>query len=261
MAAAIKAPKFEPISGSANTAMPKYIQFSDHKISPTDDLEHFHIYSGNDGFDTLLKEMDNWPTYFGSKLTGKEIAEEMIGHEHEHEEEPDEHVWTSPANAILIAEKIATLLKEKDPANAASYEENSVAYVKQLNALDESFRNVVSSGTRKTVLFGDRFPFRYFADAYGLTYYAAFSGCSTETEASAATVAFLVNKIKEEKLPVVFTIEFSNGKIADSVCDATGAKKLTLHSCHNVSADELANGATYLSIMQKNVETLREALN
>lgn len=247
----------------ADTAAPKYIQFSDHEIAPTDDLEHFHIYSGNDGFDTLLKEMDNWPTYFGSKLTGKEIAEEMIGHEHahEHEEEPDEHVWTSPANAILIAEKIAALLKEKDPANAASYEKNSAAYVKELKALDESFRNVVSSGARKTVLFGDRFPFRYFADAYGLTYYAAFSGCSTETEASAATVAFLVNKVKEEELPVVFAIEFSNGKIADSVCDATGAKKLTLHSCHNVSADELANGATYLSIMQKNVEALREALN
>lgn len=245
----------------ANTAAPKYIQFSDHEIAPTDHPEHFHIYSGNNGFDALLKEMDNWPTYFASKLTGKEIAEEMLGHDHEHEEEPDEHVWTSPANASLIVEKIASVLEKKDPVNAASYKENSATYVKQLTALDESFRNVVSSSTRKTVLFGDRFPFRYFADAYGLTYYAAFSGCSAETEASASTVAFLVNKVKEEKLPVVFTIEFSNGKIADSVCDATGAKKLMLNSCHNVSAEEFANGATYLSLMQKNVETLREALN
>jgi len=111
------------------------------------------------------------------------------------------------------------------------------------------------------MVFGDRFPFRYFADAYGLDYYAAFTGCSTETEASAATVAFLVEKVKEENIPVVFTMEFSNGKIADSIVDATGAKKAMLHSCHTISADELAQGETYLSIMQKNAETLKDALN
>ena len=188
----------------------------------------------------------------------------MIGHDshsHEHEEEIDEHVWTSPKNAILIIEKIKEVLSEKDEKNAKSYSENSAEYISKLQALDKSFQDVVSSGKRKTLVFGDRFPFRYFADAYGLNYFAAFSGCSTETDASAATVAFLTDKVKEEKIPVVFNIEFSNGKIADSICDATGAKKMTLHSCHNVSANDFANGVSYLSIMEQNVDKIREALN
>lgn len=247
-----------------NSGAPKYVQFSDHLIKPTDDVEHFHLYFGDDSFDTLSNEMDNWPTYYKSNLTGEKIADEMIGHNshsHEHEEEIDEHVWTSPKNAILIIEKIKEVLSEKDEKNAKSYSENSAEYISKLQALDKSFQDVVSSGKRKTLVFGDRFPFRYFADAYGLNYFAAFSGCSTETEASAATVAFLADKVKEEKIPVVFNIEFSNGKIADSICDATGAKKMTLHSCHNVSANDFANGVSYLSIMEKNVDKLREALN
>lgn len=120
---------------------------------------------------------------------------------------------------------------------------------------------VVDSAKRKTILFGDRFPFRYFADEYGLSYYAAFTGCSTESEASAATVAFLTDKVKEEQIPVVFTIELSNGKIADSICEATGAKKMTLYSCHNVTKEQMENGATYLSMMMENVDSLRAALN
>lgn len=259
-----KGVRYQFESTSPASEAPKYIQFSDHLIEPTEGVEHFHIYSGNDGFSALLKEMENWPTYFDSSLTGEEIADEMIGHdghEHDHEEEPDEHVWTSPENAIQIVEKITGILAEKDPANAAAYTANSTAYVEQLRDLDKSFRDTVETGKRKTLLFGDRFPFRYLADAYGLKYYAAFTGCSTETEASAATVAFLTDKTKEEKIPVVFTIELSNEKIADSICDATGAKRLTLHSCHNVSADDFAKGVTYLSLMQQNVAALREALN
>ena len=119
----------------------------------------------------------------------------------------------------------------------------------------------MANSKRKTILFGDRFPFRYLADAYGLTYYAAFTGCSTETEADPATIAFLIDQVKKEELPVVFTIELSNGKIADAICDATHAQKRMLHSCHNLSAKEMEEGATYLSLMEQNLEVLKEALN
>lgn len=208
-----------------------------------------------------LKLLDCVPTVTEELVEGMEQAHEEDEAHSEEEEEVDEHVWTSPQNAMRIVDKIAAVLSEKDAANAADYQANSAAYVEKLRGLDESFRDVVTSGARKTVLFGDRFPFRYLADAYGLKYYAAFSGCSTESEADAATVAFLVDEVKKDQLPVVFTIEFSNGRIADSIADATGAKKLILHSCHNVSAEEMAGGATYLSLMEQNVENLREALN
>lgn len=176
------------------------------------------------------------------------------------EREADEHVWTSPVNAIKIVEKIAAVMSEKAPAHAGTFAANSTAYQKELEQLDAEFREVVRSGQRNVVLFGDRFPFRYLADEYGLSYYAAFSGCSTESEASAAVVAFLIGKVKEENLPVVFVMENSNGKIADSICEATGAQKLTLYSCHNQTKEQYQNNATYVSMMRENVESLRIAL-
>lgn len=209
-----------------------------------------------------IKLLDCVPTVTEEIVDGMEHEHDEKGEDkHDHEEEIDEHVWTSPKNAILIVEKIEKVLSDKDKKNSKEYLDNSVAYINKLKTLDNKFKEIAKSGKRKTILFGDRFPFRYFADDYGLKYFAAFSGCSTESEASAATVAFLTNKVKEEQIPVVFTIEFSNGKIADSICDATGAKKLTLHSCHNVSADEFASGVSYLSIMEQNLEPLKEALN
>lgn len=209
-----------------------------------------------------IKLLDCVPTVTEEIVYGMEHEHDEKGEDkHDHEEEIDEHVWTSPKNAILIVEKIEKVLSDKDKKNSKEYLDNSVAYINKLKTLDNKFKEIAKSGKRKTILFGDRFPFRYFADDYGLKYFAAFSGCSTESEASAATVTFLTNKVKEEQIPVVFTIEFSNGKIADSICDATGAKKLTLHSCHNVSADEFASGVSYLSIMEQNLEPLKEALN
>lgn len=209
-----------------------------------------------------IKLLDCVPTVAEEIVDGMEHEHDEKGEDkHDHEEEIDEHVWTSPKNAILIVEKIEKVLSDKDKENSKEYLDNSVAYINKLKTLDNKFKEIAKSGKRKTILFGDRFPFRYFADDYGLKYFAAFSGCSTESEASAATVAFLTNKVKKEQIPVVFTIEFSNGKIADSICDATGAKKLTLHSCHNVSADEFASGVSYLSIMEQNLEPLKEALN
>ena len=174
---------------------------------------------------------------------------------------PDEHVWTSPENAIAIVEQIADVLGELDPEQTAVYEENEKAYVSLLEELDDEFREVVSSAKRDVLLFGDRFPFRYFADEYGLKYYAAFPGCASDTEPSAATMAFLINKAKEEQIPVILKMELSNENIANAIAETTHAKVKTFYSCHNLTAKEFADGETYLSMMKKNVETLKEALN
>jgi zinc transport system substrate-binding protein len=189
-------------------------------------------------------------------------AQDAAGGDAEGEEEPelDEHVWTSPLNAKLIAQKISDTLCELDAENAPEYRRNTGAYMEKLDGLDGLFSSVVSGAARRTVVFADRFPFRYFADAYGLKYYAAFPGCATETEASAATVAFLIDKVAAERIPVVFFIEFSNEKMADTICEDTGAKKLLLHACHNISKADFDGGVTYLSIMEQNAANLKEAL-
>jgi len=191
------------------------------------------------------------------------VEEEIVeGMEGEEEEEPafDEHVWTSPRNAKTIAAAIADALCELDSANADYFKQNAAAYSAQLEELGSSFKAVVDGAKRKTIIFGDRFPFRYLADAYGLDYFAAFPGCSTDTEPSAATVAFLINKVKSEKLPVIFHIELSNEKIADTISEATGAKKLLLHSCHNLTKNDFEKGITYLDVQKANVVNLKEAL-
>jgi zinc transport system substrate-binding protein len=250
--------KFEAL-GNPPAGAPRYIMFSDHLHAPAKS-EHFHIYAGDESFDALMADTNpvNYPTYYPAALTKAEIVAEMIGHEED--TEYDEHVWTSPRNAKLIVRKIADVLKERDAANAEGYEKNAAAYMAKLTELDASFRAVVEGAKRQTFIFGDRFPFRYFADAYGLRYFAAFPGCSTETEASAATVAFLINKVRSEKIPVVFHIELSNEKIAGTICEETGARKLLFHAVHNVSKRDFDRGATYYDLMSRNVQNLREAL-
>jgi ABC-type metal ion transport system, periplasmic component/surface adhesin len=180
---------------------------------------------------------------------------------HEEEAEYDEHVWTSPINAKKIVSAITETVCELDSENGDIYRKNSESYLAKLDELDAEFKEIVSSAKHKTMIFGDRFPFRYFADAYGLKYYAAFPGCSTDTEPSAATVAFLMDIIEENELPAVFHIEFSNGRMADSIAEGTGAKKLLFHSCHNVSNEDIAAGANYIDLMKQNAVNLREALN
>jgi zinc transport system substrate-binding protein len=183
--------------------------------------------------------------------------------EEEESDEPeyDEHVWTSPRNAVLICEKIRDAFCEADPENAETYRTNCENYVKKLNELDAAFSEVVANGARKTIVFADRFPLRYFSDAYGLSYFAAYPGCSDEAEPSAATVAFLIDKVKNENIPVVFHIELSNEDLADTVCEATGAKKLQFSACHNLTKEQFESGVTYLDLMWDNVDALKEALN
>lgn len=173
----------------------------------------------------------------------------------------DEHVWTAPENAMKICEEITKKLITTDSTNAATYQENLNAYRKELAALDKAFSEIAEAGTRTTLVFADRFPFRYFADSYNLTYFAAFPGCAGETEPDAATMKFLIDKVQEERIPAIFYTELSNRKIANAISEATGAKQLLLHSCHNVTKDEFERGETYVSLMRQNAAALKEALS
>ena len=186
-------------------------------------------------------------------------------HEHEteseHTHEYDEHVWTSPRRAMQIVDAISNAVIELDPDNIDDYQMNTAIYLSLLSDLDQEYREAIESSKRDYIVFGDRFPFRYLADEYGLKYSAAFPGCSSESEPSAKTVAYLIDRVKEEAIPVVFYIEFSNQKIADAIVEETGAKKLLLHSCHNLTSEQMNNGVTYLDLMRDNLENLKEALN
>ncbi len=186
---------------------------------------------------------------------------EHEGHEHEGEREYDEHVWTSPVNAIKIVSAISEAVILEDESNASVYKENTRNYIDELGKLDKTFREITDSAKRHEVIFADRFPIRYFVEEYDLEYYAAFPGCAADGEPSAATVAFLIDKVEEDNIPVVFHIELSNEKMADTIVEATGAKKLLFSAAHNVTKDEFEAGITYLEIMNDNAETLKEALN
>lgn len=185
------------------------------------------------------------------------------GHEHEHEdhEEYDEHVWTSPKNAALIVQAICDRLCEICPGEAERFKAGCDEYKAELSRLDGEFRTAISGAKRRTLVFADRFPARYFTEEYGLKYYAAFPGCSAESEASPKTVAFLIDRVREEGIPVVFKVELSNGRIAEAVAESTGARVLTFTSCHNLTKEEFDSGATYISLMEQNLESIKEALN
>lgn len=186
-------------------------------------------------------------------------------HDHDHDEhedeEYDEHVWTSPVNAQLICRAISAALCQADPAHASDYTARCVDYCAELQELDADFRGVIANAKRHTLIFADRFPVRYFVEEYGLDYFAAFPGCADDAEPSARTVAFLIDRVREEQAPAVLYIEFSNQKMADIVCEDTGCEKLLFNSCHNVTADQLRGGVTYLELMRGNLETVKEALS
>ena len=185
-------------------------------------------------------------------------GEEADG-EHE-EKEFDEHVWTSPKNAIQIVDGLCDKMCQLDRKNEKKYRKNTETYIKKLHKLDEKFTQVVENGSRREIVVADRFPFRYFTDAYNLDYYAAYPGCSTQTGASVETIAFLIDKVKEEQIPVVFHMELSSEMMCNTICDETGAKKAQLHAVHNISKGNFRKGIGYLELMEKNVKVLKEAL-
>ena len=191
-------------------------------------------------------------------------ADEDHGHAHgDGEAEYDEHVWLSLRNAAVFVESIAEALRKIDPDHAEVYRKNADAYLEKLNALDEAYQAAVDEAPVSTLLFGDRFPFRYLADDYGLSYYAAFVGCSAETEASFATITFLSQKVDELSLSAVMTIEGTDHRIAETIVQNTRTKDqliLTLDSMQSVTAKDVKNGTTYLSIMEENLKVLKEAL-
>ncbi len=192
---------------------------------------------------------------------------EAEGHHHHHDDEDeveyDEHVWLSLRNAKFLCAEIATALSEKDPSNVAAYKANLASYTARLDSLDAKYAAAVKAGSKKTILFGDRFPFRYLVDDYGLDYFAAFVGCSAETEASFETVIFLSKKVDELGLGAVLKIESGDGKIARTIVQNTkkkNAKVLTLDSIQSTTAKQAAAGTTYYKIMEENLKVLEEAL-
>lgn len=203
----------------------------------------------------------------GDKVKSEEIVEGMEHehehheHEHESESESDEHIWLSLRNAEIICKYIAEKLSELDENNKEIYSQNCSEYVKKLSELDSEYDEVIDKSMRKILLFADRFPFRYMADDYGLKYYAAFSGCSAETEASFETVMFLSNKVEELKLPYVLTIDGTKHKIAETVISNTKSKNQKILVLDSMQSTTLNNNTSYLEIMQKNLDTLKTVLN
>ena len=207
-----------------------------------DTEEHIHSEEEHDMEDVAVHDEDH----------AQEYLDEDDGHGVEIEY--DEHIWTSPVNAKKLAGVLAEVLAQEDPAHAASYAENCASYQDKLTELDAEFREVVSHAKRRLVVFGDKFPLRYFFDEYGLEYRAAFSGCSTDTEPSAKTIAYLIDKVLEKQIPAVYYLELSSPRVAEIIGEETGAEPLLFHSCHN-------SGVTYLELMEQNVKNLKKGLS
>ena len=174
--------------------------------------------------------------------------------------EYDEHIWTSPVIAMELCRVITDALAQADPAHAGGYRSRLEAYLSQLQELDDAFRQITAEGSRKVLVFGDRFPLLYFCRTYGLDYRAAFHGCATDTEPSLATLKYLIDKVRDENIPAVYTIELSSRKIAEAIADTTGAEVLTFQSCQSVSRADFDAGETYLSLMWRNADALKEGL-
>lgn len=185
---------------------------------------------------------------------------ESHAHKHDHDEEEegpeiDEHVWTSPKKAMEIVKKIADVASEIDADEKTKINDNAEKYVAEIAQVDKDLHQAID-GKISEIVVADRFPFRYFADEFGLKYAAAFSGCSEQTEASAKTISFLINKVKQDKVKKIYKIELSNGKIAETVSKDTGAEVLELHSAHNVTADDFSKDVTYVDLMKRNLVAL-----
>lgn len=182
-------------------------------------------------------------------------------HDHDHEAAFDEHVWTAPKNDIKLLAVIAQKLSMLDPDNSEFYHKNAQEYAERFAELDKKFQELISSSQRRTIIVADRFPFLYFACDYGLDYYAAFSGCAEDTEASAKTISFLIEKIRELKINYVIKQEFSALKLADTIAAETGSEILTLNACHNISKEQYQRKVEMIELLEKNLITLKKALN
>ena len=265
---------FEPTPRDIRT-----MQEADVIIANGGAMEHW-VDQVVDSFDredqTVVIMLDHVDAVEEEIVEGMEHSDEGHGHVHVHEDgeedghleedesqyeiEYDEHIWTSPVNAMRMVDVIAETLTERDPDHGAMYQAGAAAYLEELERLDKEFREVRDSAVHDMIVMGDKFPLRYFADTYGLRYRAAFSGCSSDTEPSARTIAYLIDKVKEEGLPVIYYLELSSHRVAEIIGEETGAVPLLFHSCHNVTRRQFEEGVTYLELMEQNVKNLREGL-
>lgn len=205
----------------------------------------------------------------GERVQEEELVEGMEAESEEEEEaeeevEYDEHIWLSVKNAILLTDVLQQAISNLDKENAAVYVKNAAAYKAQLIQLDSEYTKIAENAVKHTILVGDRFPFRYLADDYNISYYAAFVGCSAETEASFKTIIFLANKVDELNLDYVFTLEKSDGKIARTIIENTSFKNqqiLQLDSLQSITKDDMKTGKNYISVMKENLEVLKKGLN
>lgn len=189
------------------------------------------------------------------------VAAAAHDHEHHDETEYDEHIWTSPVNAIAMVQMLADALCTGFNGYSEDYRANADAYCAAIDALHVGFKNAVEGGVRREMIFADRFPFIYFAKEYGIDYVSAFPSCSSESEPSAKTMMELIDRVIEDKLPVIYTIELSSRKTAETISAETGAQIRTFHSIQNLSESDFAAGETYLTLMQRNLEALKEGLS
>lgn len=224
------------------------------------------LSSSGENISTVLRMMDYADTLTEEPLAGQD-DHDHADHDHEHDDdqdsddiEYDEHIWTSPVQAMKLCRAICDALCAADPAHAAVYRSNLQEYLGQLAELDAAFRQVCGEKKRSLLVFGDRFPLLYFCREYGLDYRAAFHGCSSDTEPSLYTLKFLIDKVNEQDIPVVYALELSSRKVADAIAETTGAKVETFYSCQTVSQADWAAGEGYVSLMRRNVAALREGI-
>ena len=225
-------------------------------VEGMEDSGHGHEHGAADDWDA--DDADGWDAD-GADDWDADDADG--GHDHDHEHELDEHIWTSPRNAQVFARVIGDALAGADPGHAALYGERTEAYIGQLSALDREFEELTAGSRRHMMVVADKFPFRYLAADYGLEYRAAFSGCSSDSEPSARTIAYLIDMVREQEIPAVYYLELKTPRVAEIIGEETGAEPLLLHSCHNVTRREFESGVTYLQLMEQNVENLRKGLN
>ncbi len=204
---------------------------------------------------TIIRVTDTIDTIEEAEVDGAEAEEEE-----EEEGAFDEHIWTSPENAIKMMNYLNNKFAELDATNKELYQENTDSYIAKIKDVQAKIKEVVDNKKRDRLVFGDKMPMQYFLNEYGLKASAAFSGCSTETEPSAKTITYLVEKVKEEKIPVVLFIELSTGKTAKSIADETSTEAMQIQTLHNISKYDFENGETYVSLMERNIDVLKKAL-
>jgi len=218
------------------------------------------LYTGGESdawADDILQALPHVNSVRMLSALGMEPEDGGHHHDHDHADTDDEHIWTSLRNAVKIVRSISDHLCALAPDHAETFSANAQAYIDRLEALDGEFSAFFDENRQKMMVFGDRFPFFWFARDYGLDCHAAFPGCSSQTEPSAAVMKELITLVEENGISTVYYIEFSNHRVADSIAEATGAKRALFHSCHNVTTAEMEAGETYLTLMEKNLQTLK----